>query len=426
MNILLLHQYFLDSNEGGGSRFNEMTKIWVQQGHKVTVLAGMVHYAEGRKNERFKGKYVLIEENDDGVKIIRSHVSNAYNVNFAGRLWAYFSFVLSSCFTGLFKARESYDLLVATSPPLLIGISATLIGRIKGIPIVFEVRDLWPESAIDTGVLTNKWMIRAAYWLEGYIYRVSDLINVLTPAFRDNLIAKGVPEKKITFIPNAADFRISEEVLKGRDFDRERFRDEQGWDGKKIFIYVGAHGVANNLMTILEAADLLRDNPAIMFVLIGSGMEKPKLEAEADKNGLTNVQFLNSVSKQDVFKYIYSADIGISILKKAEAFKAIYSNKTFDYMACKRPVIVAIDGVSRQLVAQAQCGVYVEPENATDLAEKVKYYSLESESKLADIGGAGYLFAKKHFDRQILATEYMDHLEQTAALYNSAGRTSKN
>jgi glycosyltransferase involved in cell wall biosynthesis len=95
-------------------------------------------------------------------------------------------------------------------------------------------------------------------------------------------------------------------------------------------------------------------------------------------------------------------------------------------MACKRPVIVAIDGVSRQLVAQAQCGVYVEPENATDLAEKVKYYSLESESKLADIGGAGYLFAKKHFDRQILATEYMDHLEQTAALYNSAGRTSKN
>jgi glycosyltransferase involved in cell wall biosynthesis len=324
MNILLLHQYFLDSNEGGGSRFNEMTKIWVQQGHKVTVLAGMVHYAEGRKNERFKGKYVLIEENDDGVKIIRSHVSNAYNVNFAGRLWAYFSFVLSSCFTGLFKARESYDLLVATSPPLLIGISATLIGRIKGIPIVFEVRDLWPESAIDTGVLTNKWMIRAAYWLEGYIYRVSDLINVLTPAFRDNLIAKGVPEKKITFIPNAADFRISEEVLKGRDFDRERFRDEQGWDGKKIFIYVGAHGVANNLMTILEAADLLRDNPAIMFVLIGSGMEKPKLEAEADKNGLTNVQFLNSVSKQDVFKYIYSADIGISILKKAEAFKSIY------------------------------------------------------------------------------------------------------
>ena len=137
----------------------------------------------------------------------RCHVSEAYNLNFIGRLWAYFSFVFSSSWAGIFFAKGKYDVLVATSPPLFAGITVYLVSRIKKLPLVFEVRDLWPESAIDTGVLKNKLIILFAFWFEKFIYQKSTLVNVLTPAFRKILIEeKDVPEDKVIYIPNAADF----------------------------------------------------------------------------------------------------------------------------------------------------------------------------------------------------------------------------
>ena len=132
MNILLIHQYFLEKGDGGGSRFNEMTQVWSEQGHKVTVLAGMVHYNTGKKHEKYKGKYFHIEKNFyPGVDVIRCHVSEAYNVNFLGRLWAYFSFVFSSLWAGLIKAGKNHDLILVTSPPLFVGISGYLLSKLK-------------------------------------------------------------------------------------------------------------------------------------------------------------------------------------------------------------------------------------------------------------------------------------------------------
>ncbi|GAK99713.1 glycosyl transferase [Nonlabens ulvanivorans] len=207
MRILLIHQYFLEKNDGGGSRFNEMTKAWAAQGHEVTVLAGMVHYATGKKEERYQGKFTLKDKNFyDHVDVVRCHVSESYNSSFLGRLWAYFSFVFSSVYAGLFKVKGQHDVILVTSPPLFVGITAYILSVFKRLPFIFEVRDLWPESAIDTGVLQNKLIIKFAYWFESFIYKKAKLINVLTPAFRTKLIEKGVPEKKILFIPNAADF----------------------------------------------------------------------------------------------------------------------------------------------------------------------------------------------------------------------------
>jgi glycosyltransferase involved in cell wall biosynthesis len=410
MKILLIHQYYLEKTDGGGSRWNEMTKVWAEAGHEITVLAGMSHYASGEKNARYKGKYFYDEkEFEKGIRVIRSHVSESYNVNFLGRLWGYFSFVFSSVWAGLFYAKEKYDIIVVTSPPLFVGITAYILSKFKKIPFVFEIRDLWPESAIDTGVVTNRIIIKLAFAFESFIYGKATLINVLTPVFRTALIEKkGVSKDKIIFIPNAADFSLVREILPS--FDPKEFRKQHdiGLD-KFVITYVGAHGVANHLIHAIETAELLKDTN-VLFLLIGEGMQKKMLKEQVFNRELTNIRLLDAVPKKEVFKYILASDMGASILKKVDTFKTVYSNKTFDYMSCKKAIFMAIDGVSRELLEEANAGVYVEPENAEDFAEKVLNYINHPE--LAKIQGeAGYEFAIANFDRSVLATNYLEALK---------------
>lgn len=415
MRILLIHQYFLELDDGGGSRFNEMTRTWSETGNEITVLAGMMHANGKEKRPEYKGKYFAKKQHDK-VEILRCHVSESYNSSFLGRLWGYFSFVFSSIYGGLFKVKGKYDVILVTSPPLFVGITAYVLSLLKRTPLVFEVRDLWPESAIDTGVLTNKAIINLAYWFERFIYKKAKLINVLTPAFRDKLINdKRVPKDKVIFIPNAADFSISDKILES-DFDRQEFRKQHGFDDKKVIIYVGAHGVANHLIQVIETAELIKnDIPEVLFLLIGGGMQKDALKNQVAKKDLKNVQFIDPVPKTEVFKYILAADFGSSVLKKVDTFKTIYSNKTFDYMACKRPIFMLIDGVSRQLVEEAKCGVYVEPENIEVYAQKIKDMLAISKEECQLMGASGYQFAKKNFDREILANNYLTHLSKVVA-----------
>ncbi len=414
MKILLIHQYFLEPNDGGGSRFNEMTRIWSEKGHDITVLSGMMHANGKEKSQEYKGKYFVKKSYND-IEIWRCHVSESYNSGFLGRLWGYFSFVFSSIWAGLFKAKDKYDIILVTSPPLFVGITAYVLSLFKRIPFVFEVRDLWPESAIDTGVVTNKWIIKFAYWFESFIYRKAKLINVLTPAFRDTLInKKNVPSSKVIFIPNAADFTLSDALLHS-NFDKHAFRKELGWHDKFVITYVGAHGVANHLIQVLDTAYLIKDSmPNVLFVLIGDGMQKEMLKENAKESNLFNIQFIDPVPKKDVFKYIMSSDFGMSVLKKVDTFKTIYSNKTFDYMACKTPLFLLIDGVSRELVEKANCGVYVEPENPSEFAKIIEQYNSKSKQIINELGNNGYEYAKLHFDREILANRYLVELENVA------------
>lgn len=409
MHILLIHQYFLERDDPGGSRFNEMTKTWVAEGHEVTVISGMVHYTTGKKREKHKGKFIVKEEYESKLTVYRCHVSELYNANFIGRLWGYFSFVFSSLICGLFYLKQKPQVILVSSPPLFVGITGLVLSKLKRIPFVFEIRDLWPESAIDTGVLKNKLIIRLAYWFEKVVYKNAALINTLTPAFQKKLIEeKNVPASKVIMIPNAADFSIAEKVEEG--FDVNLFRKENGWEGKFVIVYVGAHGVANHLIQMVDTADLLKNEKEILFVSIGDGMQREELIAEAKKRKLENIHFIASVPKSGIFKYILASDIGSSILKKVDTFKTVYSNKTFDYMSCKKPVLMVIDGVSRELVEQADCGVYVEPENPEDFAAKVLYYKKNPEVVRRQ-GLSGYKFAREFFDRSVLAKKYVQALE---------------
>ena len=403
MHILLIHQMFLEDDDPGGSRFNEMTKVWFEQGNEITVLAGMMHYNGHKKRNEYLGKYFANKQQGD-INVWRCHVSESYNKNFLGRLWGYFSFMISATYAGIFKCKKKYDIILVTSPPLFVGITAYILSKIKKVPYLFEVRDLWPESAIDTGVLKNKLIIKFAYWVESFLYKKAKLINVLTPAFKKHLIEqKKINPQKIIFIPNAADFSLSENLLS--NFDSQAYRKKLGWDNKFVITYVGAHGVANGLDQILNAATVLVDTN-ILFVLIGDGMKKDELIQKSEELEIKNVLFLSSVSKSEVFKFILASDMGASILKNVDTFKTVYSNKTFDYMACKKPILMAIDGVSRELVEQANCGIYIEPENSLDYNNKLRKYVNDVE-KITVQGLNGYQFAKKNFDRDILAKQYI-------------------
>lgn len=410
MRILLIHQYFLEEDDPGGSRFNEMTQVWVNQGHEVTVLCGMLNYLTGNIPLKYNGlqKHESIYYN--GVKVIRAKVYPGYNTSFINRLWNFFSFVYYGL-KAVKNHRGKYDVIIATSPPLFVGYIAKRLATKFKIPYVFEVRDLWPESAISTGVLTNPLIIKISYWLEKISYESAALINVLTPAFKKVLMErKGIEQAKIIYIPNAVDFSFSEGA-KGIKVDQlNKIRVKYNF----VAVYIGAHGVANHLDQLLDTAKLVK-NENVAIVLIGDGMNKEALIRRAKAQQLENLFFIDSVPKREVYSYISQSDVGISCLKKNDTFKTVYSNKTFDYMACQTPIVMAIDGVSRELIEKADCGLYAEPENARDIADQLLRYKSDKELMLTH-GQNGYNFAKTHFDRRILAEEYVSEISKKVGI----------
>jgi glycosyltransferase involved in cell wall biosynthesis len=250
-------------------------------------------------------------------------------------------------------------------------------------------------------------MIKWSYRLEALLYRKALAINVVTPAMQEVLVRKKkVPAQKVIYIPNAADFNLSDALLS--DFDTSGLRASLGLEGNLSLCYVGAHGVANHLEQIIDTAELL-SNEAVKFVFVGDGMQKQDLIKRAEAKGLTNVHFIGLVTKEEALKYILACDIGLSVLKKVDTFKTVYSNKTFDYMACKRPVLMAIDGVSRALIEDADAGIFAEPENINAIADVIRRY-IKDPSLRKQQGENGYAYVKAHFDRTVLAAQYLQEI----------------
>ncbi len=380
-----------------------MCKYWSESGIDVTVIAGTVHYATGMKDKKYKGKW-NIKEKDGKVNVIRCFVANSYNKNFWGRLFAYFSFMLSSIWAGLFHIGK-IDVIIATSPPLTVGFTAIVLSIIKKTPFIFEVRDIWPDSAIQSGVLKNKLLIKLSYWLEGISYKRAKKIVVLTPAFRDYLIKKGINSNKVSFIPNAADLDIFKPTNK-----YNWVRQEYGLEDKFVILYTGAHGRANGLLQLIETANLLKVYKDIVFMLIGDGMEKPMLKEAAKKLDLQNVIFVDTQPKHKIVDFINASDVGIAVLRKLEIFKTVYPNKIFDYMACAKPIIIGIDGAARRLVEKAGAGIFAEPENSESIKNAILFFY--NNRKMCKIyGDKGYRFVQNQMNRQIMAKKYMEVME---------------
>ena len=410
MRILVVHQYYLGKDDPGGSRWNQFARYWAARGHEVTVLSGMVHYATGRKGPAYKGKFLVREEEAPGITVYRCHVSESYNRSFLGRFWACLSFAFSSTVAGLFRARRP-DIIIATSPPLTVAITMWLLSIWHGCPAVFEVRDLWPESAIDTGVLKSRPLIALSYKLEELAYRRSSWINVLTPAFEEALVRrKRIARSRISMIPNGADLDI---LAPGPKDNAVRRR--LGLNGDFVVSYFGAHGRANRLGQLLDVAERVRTTrPDVRFLLVGDGMEKAGLVADARRRGLDNVVFHDPVPKEQVADFINASDVCTAVLMRNDTFKTVYPNKVFDYMSCKRPIIVAIDGVARTLVESAGAGLYAEPEDPDSFIQALDELRNDPR-RMAEMGENGYRHAAANYSREALADKYLRLLENVVS-----------
>ena len=413
MKILVFHQYYLMPGQGGGSRFNEMTRFWTDAGHEVAVIAGTVEYTNGVKPERYRGRW-LIKEDDNGVVVWRCYVPEAYGAGYAGRMWAFFAFLFSAA-TAVLRA-ERPDAIVATSPPLIIALPAVFAARLRWrrVPWVFEVRDLWPESAVTTGVLSRKSpLTRLLYAVERWAYRFADRINVLTPAFEQDIVRRALaPASKISMIPNGADVdRFAPGPM------QNDVRREFGWGERFVVLYAGAHGRANAVGQLVAAAELLRNRPDILIATVGDGNERAATEADARARNLNNIVFLGSQPKGRMADFVNAANVGAAVLQNNPTFRTVYPNKVFDYMACARPTLLAIDGVARTLVCdEAQAGLFVEPENAPAIAEGIRLLA-DNPALCAEMGARGRAWVEANASRRALAHRYLDLLSQL----NSAG-----
>lgn len=399
MHILIIHQAFASFDEPGGTRHYEFARRLASQGHKVTIIASPVSYITGGKTSLHPDQISqkVGEENGSGeVIILRAKVFTAHHKSFYHRMVAFFSFMLSSFWTGC--RVKHVDLVWGTSPPIFQGVSAWLLARLKRAKFLFEIRDLWPQFAIAIGVLHNPVIINLSEWLERFLYHRADQIIVNSPGFIDHV--KSLGGLKVELIPNGADPKMFKPDDNGADFRRSN-----KLEGKFVALYAGAHGISNNLEVILNAAKILQDVKAatnIQIVLLGDGKEKPKLERWALNAGLTNVTFLPSIPKQAMAEVLAGADVCIAILKPLNEYKTTYPNKVFDYMAAGRPVLLAIDGVIRQVIETANCGLFSEPGNARALAEVIlKFKSNPGKSRQMGLNGRKYL--EINFSREKIA-----------------------
>ncbi len=408
MKILVIHQYFLMEGMPGGSRFNELTKFWHDAGHDITVIAGNLDYASGSIPERYRGRWV-VREKQGAIDVFRCHVPMSYNKSYLGRMWAFFGFTLSAA-TAVLKIDRP-DVVIATSPPLITPFPAGLAAlvRFRGTPWVFEIRDLWPESAITTGVLkANGMLTKLLFLIEKWACKLATRINVLTPAFRDDLVRRGLaPAEKIFFVPNGVD---PDEFRPGPRANA--FREEAGWGDKFVVMYAGAHGRANALMQLVDTAERLREHSDILIASVGNGPERQHLIDVCKTRGLTNIQFVGAQPKTRMPEVINACDVACAVLQNNPTFRTVYPNKVFDYMACGKPVLLAIDGVARDMVcSEAKGGIFVEPENPEAIAQGILQLYRDREGARM-MGERGRAWVRAHHSRATLATRYLDVLSE--------------
>ncbi len=407
MRILIIHQYYLFSGQPGGSRFNELAKLWTEAGHDVTVIAGTVNYNTGEAPAHLRRRWIT-RERDGQVTVLRCHVPETYTKSYAGRMWAFFGFTLSASSAALTCDRP--DVVIATSPPLTAAIPGYVASRLRGTPIpwVFEIRDLWPESAITTGVLSaNSTLTRLLYKLERWACQVADRVNVLTPAFRKDLVSRGLTTyDKIIFIPNGADA----EVFTPGPADKA-LRTELGWGDRFVVMYAGAHGRANDLQQLIDAASALRDHPEILIACVGDGPQRASLEADARKRQLDNIIFNGPIPKERMPDVVRACDVGAAVLADNPTFRTVYPNKVFDYMACERPTLLAIDGVIRELVCNhARAGVFAQPGDGEAIAEAIRGLANDRQVGV-EMGQRGRAWVLEHATRRSLAARYLNCLQ---------------
>ena len=392
MKILIVHQNFVDHKHPGGTRHLDIAKCLVEKGHEVTIVASTVDYLSGN---RIAGPKVEMHK---GVKIVRAYALPTVQRSILWRLISYVSFIPSSM---LFAFRHGKaDIVMGTTPPIFQLPATWLVAKLRRAPFVLEVLDLWPEFAIGMGVLKNRYLIWTAKKVEWFFYRVSQHLVGNSPAYRDYLIEGGIAAERVTFIPMGVDLTLFDPESRG-----EKMRTRFDLGDKFVVTYAGAHGISNDLDTVLDAATQTQDDPEIHYLFVGGGNEKPRLEAKTKELGLTNITFGGTVPKDEVGDVLAASNACIALLKDIPQYKTPFPNKVFDYMAAGRPVLLGIDGVIREVVEAAEAGIFFHPGKGDQLAAAVR--RLKDDPSLSQqMKESGREYVRQHYDIALQADRF--------------------
>jgi glycosyltransferase involved in cell wall biosynthesis len=405
MRILYLSQYFPPEIGATQTRAWEMAHGLTRAGHTVTILTGMPNHPAGVVPREYRGK-LWLRERIDGIDVLRVWVWASPVRTFARRLASYLSYAMMGTLAGLFLARGKYDLVFVTSPPLFVGAAGLVISALRRAPMVFEVRDLWPRAAIELGELDWRWAQRLATWLEELCYRRARRVVVVSAGVERLLLERGLPRAKLQLVPNG----VNVEAYRPLPVDRELRAAVNLKPGQFVVVFAGLHGLAQDLETILGAAERLGDETEIVFLLIGDGPRKSDLLERVRESGLSNIVFHDPVADVDLARYLALAQAGVHASRRLEILRSSLPVKLFSYMACELPVLLAMEGEAAELIEKAKAGVVVPPEDPDALATAVlKLRASPDEARR--LGKAGRTYAIAHFSRKDLARRLASTLE---------------
>jgi colanic acid biosynthesis glycosyl transferase WcaI len=399
MRILYLSQYFPPEAGATQTRAYEMARNLVRLGHAVTMIAEVPNHPSGIIPPAYRRK--LVERSQlEGIQVIRVWVKASPVKSFRNRMLFYLTYMLNASLAGLLLARGRYDLIYASSPPLFVGGAALALSYLRRIPMLFEVRDLWPESAVALGELSSRRAVAWATRLEEACYRRAGAIVVVTEGIRQRLLQRGLAQDKVHLVPNGANVDLFHFDSQGR----QRLRQELGLGEKFVVIYAGIHGVAQGLETLLEAAKKLKGEAQVHFLLVGDGPKKAEIASLAAQLRLPNLTLMDEQPRAAIPALLSAADAAVIPLRKLEIFKGALPSKMFDSWACERPVLLSVDGEARRVMETADGGIFVNPEDPAALAHAI--LELRDDPELArQMGLRGRLFTELNYTRQAQAEQ---------------------
>jgi glycosyltransferase involved in cell wall biosynthesis len=405
LKIIILTQYFPPEVGAAQNRLYDLAVRLGKMGVDVTVLTALPNYPQMRIYEGYKRKLYYYEE-FDGIKVHRSWIFVKSSKSIFLRLLNYFSFVFFSLVTGLFKLGRS-DFLLCESPPLFLGISAYVLSRAKRARLIFNVSDLWPESAEKLGLVNSRLLLAMAGSLEKFMYKKSALITGQTQGIISN-IAERFPEKKVYWLKNGIDPVIFDSGKSVPDW-----RKLNGFSKDDFILYYGGiMGHAQGLEVILKAAKILENNKKIKFVLAGSGPVKDELINKKERLFLSNVYFFEPVPRDEMLGIIASIDVAIIPLKNIDLFRGAIPSKIFENLAMEKPVLLGVEGEAKELfIDQGKCGLAFKPEDEEDLKDKILYL-YQNKKFINTFGKNGREYVIKYFNREMIARDFYQMLEK--------------
>ncbi len=393
MKIWLINHYAITPDQAGGTRHFSLAQRLIERGHEPMIIASNYDHFNGK--DRHAGASGPVQEDVQGVPFVWIP-TRSYTGNGKGRALNMIDFTRGlRALSGLGLAKP--DVILGSSPHLFTPYSAQKLARRMGVPFVLEIRDVWPQTLVDLGNFSEKsLMIRVLAWMEKRLYRTADQIVSLLPGAGDHCAALGAPRNRLNWVPNGIDLKFSPLDLPHREAD-----------GDFVAMFAGAHGLANGLDTVLDAAKILTGS-RVKFRLMGDGPEKPRLKERANAEGIKNVEFLDAVPKKEVYGQLAQADAYMMLLKASDVFRwGVSPNKLFDYMACGRPIIFAVNS-SNSPVESADCGLRIPPDDPQALAEAcLKLAAMSLEDRLA-MGAKGRAYVEANHSFEVLT----DRLEE--------------